>query len=384
MFDPVEKETHLIKEHIRASQDRIQSAVQAIANTVIRDRLPSPLELKFGPAEDFFGYDGKQHALLVAIEKDRVPCTIHAHALRQISAKVGVPMQYIHLLNQASEGEWRRRQLGGDLTNLFHKSDFTKRGGEPTKFLLRFVGQELRGFMSRSFNRHLASTPTLRAFLDACRVCEALPADVSLSPVRYSLSAYVPVVFSPVANQPIAIGVRWTNSDFGAGKLSIALTVLHARRGGSMVLSEEFSKVHLGAIIQESDIEMSAETEAKELEAVASAIKDTVVGQLKPESIQKLLKAIERASEAEVDWLKLKGQLRKYLYDEELKTVEAIARGEKTGHLDLPPPGTDGHGNPIPSKWWAATTLSWMAEQLDDLDRKADLQQEAGKFLEAK
>ena len=67
-----------------------------------------------------------------------------------------------------------------------------------------------------------------------------------------------------------------------------------------------------------------------------------------------------------------------------LKTVEAIARGEKTGHLDLPPPGTGGNGNPIPSKWWAATTISWIAEQLDDLDRKADLQQEAGKFLEAK
>lgn len=379
----IDRAQQLLTNAITASKERVVAMISLISNTVIRDRLVQPEELQFRSSGGMVGFQ-QPDQIVFAIDKERVPYTLHRHALGQMADKISLPIKHVNNLDVSSKDDWRRELLAENLNEMFHKTEFPPhRGGGPLKFLLRFVGQELRGFQSRTYGRHLASIPMLRAFLEACREVGATPATAQHTSVRYSLSAYLPHAFEPFPGEAVAIGMRWANSDFGAGKLSVSLCIMHVRRGTSAVLSDEFSRIHLGSLIQEGDIEVSAETEAKEVDAAASIIRDVVVGKLKPESVSALLRAIDAAHTAQVDWTQLKGQLKSFLLKDELTTLEAIVAGERTGSIDLPPPGTGADGRPLPTKWWASNLVAWFADQTDDVDRKADLQVEAGKFLES-
>lgn len=250
------------------------------------------------------------------------------------------------------------------------------------RFLLRFVGDELRGFMSRSYGRHLASKPMLAAFLSSVNGAGAEPVDATSSAVKNTLSCYLPIVFEPTPKEYVAVGVRWTNSDFGAGRLTVSLAMMSIARGTSVVLSDEYSRRHIGSVIQDDDLlEISDETAAKEVEAAASGIKDAVDSLLKPESVKRLMGAIERAREQKVDWTTLRRDLKKFLYEEELKTVD---KAIELGTNALPSPGTGANGEPLPTKWWTMNILALLAEQAPDAERKIELQQEAGHYLELK
>ena len=66
------------------------------------------------------------------------------------------------------------------------------------------------------------------------------------------------------------------------------------------------------------------------------------------------------------------------LLKEELACLEQMM---KERHAKLPTIELDEDGLPVPSNWWVAQAVSFLASVEDDPDRKIDLQQEAGKFI---
>jgi hypothetical protein len=196
------------------------------------------------------------------------------------------------------------------------------------------------------------------------------------------MSCFLPIVFEPTPKEYVAVGVRWTNSDFAAGRLSISLALMSISRGTSAVLSDEYSRRHIGSVIQDDDLmEISDETATKEVEAAASGIKDAVDNLLKPESISRLMDAIELAHTQKVDWATLRRDLKKFLYEAELTKLDDAAQ---KGIGDLAPPGVGADGKPLATKWWTMNVLALLADSEQDSDRKIELQQEAGRFLELK
>lgn len=372
-----------LAERIQFGKEQQEAMIARVANMVIRDRLPPPSLMEFAPQYDDHG--GLSLSILRTASGPLVETDLrlHRHALNQLAAKVGLPMTFVNrLLKEGGSDEtfWERQLLADNFNELFHRMKFIERGGRPSAFLCRIVGDQLRGFLSRSFNRHLASRPLLLAYVDACSQVGAQPVEAVASDVRLSLKCFKPRVFEPVPGEFIAVGVDWSNSDFGAGKLMVSLIVMRVSSGTAVTLSDEFAKVHLGSVIEDSDVEMSEETAAKEVDTQASAIKDAVTKLLGQEYIDRLLRAIELAQSEEIAWTKLKGKLKDFLYKEELATVETLLSNDMT--VDLPPVGLGKDGKPLPTRWWASNIVSMIATKTEDQDRKIELQRQAGKLLE--
>jgi hypothetical protein len=378
----LERAEEAAERRFEVGESEQNALLELVAKTVIRDRLALPTDARFEMGDD----SGGNPQLVLRYRKkskwEDQAYSIHRHALGQLAAKAEIPVAYVNRLNARNKSlEWRTELLTKNFNDLFHKTEWgNDRLGRPMQYLHRVVGTELRGFLSRIYNRHLASAPLLRAFVETTREMTARPIEAVASDVRYSLKCYLPHVFEAYPGQYLCLGVEWTNSDFGAGRHMVSQCLWDPLRDTGAVLDEGISKVHIGAIIEDSDLELSPETLAKEVETQVSAIHDAVADMLSEKSLQRVRQAVRIAAEHEVSWSKLKGQLANYLYKTDLETIERLLAGDE-GVVDLPPPGYTSEGRPIPTKWWAATLVSTMAARTKDEDRKMDLQHAAGEFL---
>lgn len=363
---------------IAAGARHEEELLNTVAKLVIVDRLVPPKRMTFAPVPacdtarlmlNYFTDDG-----------GGLGVTIHRHAFTQLCQKVSLPMSYANMLE--GKGAWQELLLAHNLNELFHKEDWTERGGQPTRFLHRIVDGELRGFLSRRFNRHLASAPLLRSFIDACRASGAQPVESYSSPVRNALKCLLPKVFEAFPGEYICLGVEWSNSDFGSGKLKVSQTVWRVAIGSSSILDEGLSRTHIGSIIEDSDIEMSNETALKEVAAQQSAVQDHVKQYLSEKMTSRLLAALRMAHDELIPWSQLRSRLRDVLSKGDLDWMQGVIdTGESI--IDLPPLSYSPSGERMPNRYWAANAISAVAAKAEDIDRKMELQREAGRLLAA-
>lgn len=366
-----------MKARIEQGIEQQDQLVERVANMVIKDRLVAPSATHFTAhtGEIRIAYANPKAGAVYRMED----LSIHRHALTQLAQKVLLPLTYVNFLQTKSE-QWKPELLAEILERSFANTKFSDRSGAP-KFLHRIVGGELRGFLSRRFNRHIASAPLLRAFIETCMAVGAMPFDSTASDIKVALKCLLPHVFEPVPGEFICIGVEWSNSDFGAGRMQVALSMWMPQGDRFTVLDHVVSRVHIGSIIEETDIDISEETAQKEAEAQCSAIKDSVLNQLSETSIDRLLKAVAMAHEEQIPWGQLKGQLARFLAKKDIETLQSLLDEEV---LDLPPVRVDVLGGKVPTKWWTTQALAWLANRTEDPEKKLELQHAAGSFLEVK
>jgi hypothetical protein len=345
--------------------------IEQVARNVIVDKLVPPKLMVFhtDPKRPIFvNYNALQDF------------TIHRHAFGQLCSKVGFPMTYASSLINAED--WRKELLCHNLNRLFHLTEWSDKNG-PTRFLHRIVGNELRGFLSHRYNRHLATAPMLRTFIDSCRVAGARPIDATTTAVRVSLKYLLPKVFEAFPGEVVCFGSEFGNSDFGAGRLTVRSTIWRAGSATSSVLDEVFGKVHIGSVIEDSDLEISDDTAKKEVVAQQGAIRDAVIQQLQEKTIERLLKAIRLAFEEEVPWSRLRPQLAKFLSKADQDWMEGLVKGSATNIIDLPPiHRTFPDDLATPNIYWASACIGALADKSEDPDKKLELQKEAGRLLE--
>jgi hypothetical protein len=363
-----------VEQRVAVGLKQESSLIQSVMSTVIVDKLVPPAQMLFSSPITEEG-----QPLLIAFGGSSY--RLHAHAFGQMCAKVNLPMNYANGLRWVGvKDEWKPRLLAHILNEHYHQPEWKERSGQ-TRFLHRIVDHEVRGFLSRRYNRFLASAPLLTAFVDACRANGAKPIEATHSSVRSALKCIMPQVYEPFPGEYICVGVEWSNSDFGAGKLAVSQTVWRVLTGSSAVLDESISRVHLGSIIEDSDLEMSDDTARKEVTAQQSAIADVVAGQTSAETIDRLLAVMRKANEEQIPWNQLKTRLKGILTKSEQEWVESSLKSSDMGIIDLPPISHNGAGFPQPTSYWAASVMALLAGKCEDEDRKLDLQREAGKLL---
>ena len=310
---------------------------------------------------------------------------IHPHALGQICGVASFPRIFARRLRQGAA--WEKILLEHNLNQLMHKTKFLDRRKQRAKFLQRIVGDgptaELRGFLSRNYNRHLASLPLLRGFMVGCNEVGARPIEATTSAIRFSLKCFLPYVFEPVDGEFVTFGVTWSNSDFGSGRMKVSMSAMRVSSGTLSVLEDSLSRVHIGSIIEEADLTLSDEAMAKEVDAQVTMIQEVVTKQLSPQPVNRLCDAIRIAHETQVPWFKIKSELGKILQKKELENIEELLKRGSDDIEDLPPPGVATNGSPIPTRWWASNVVGWMADREQNPDRKSDLQNLAGSVLKA-
>lgn len=354
-----------------AAEER--TLIENIAKTVIVDKLVPPKMMGFQALEGrlFIRYEGLEGQF-----------GVHPHALSQLCEKVkpSLPAKYVRgLLGMDGRGDL----LSYSLEYLFNTDDWVEKSGQSQRFLHRLVGNELRGFLSRRFNRHLASAPLLRAFLDECKAHGAKPVEGKSTHVLHTLKCMTPTVFEVFPGEYVCVGVEWGNSDFGSGRLKVCQTVWRVNPGTAAVLDISSGGRHVGALIEESDVEMSDETAQKEVAAQQSYVRDLVRGYLTEASINRLLQALRVAHTQAIPWNLLLKRI-EFLHKSELELLEGNLTG-KAGItiLDLPPVSYNEDGTRAPNAYWASSALGAIAAKVDDTDRRMELQREAGKLLAA-
>lgn len=349
--------------------------------------------------------DGFTKSQALAEAMSRPPISVHPHALGQMVGaiqeerkkhnkrrldheKCGPTVQYIRSLGSATE-PWEETLFENILEGHFHNGEFIDRRKNPSKFLFRLVGEkdalELRGFVSRNFNIFLPSYPMLRAFMETCDQLEAQPVESVATPVRFSLKCFLPYVFEPVPGEFVTIGAEWSNSDFGAGRLTISGCAMRVSSGNLVILNKGLSRTHLGPVIEETDLELSDEAMLAAVKAQCLIIRDVVRGQLEPNVVNKILLAIKAAHEEQIPWSRLERELGTLLRKKEVQQIQEFLNNGLSDIEDLPQPAymkdTDGKSVPVATRWWASNVVSWLSAKEPDTDRKTELQKLAGSIL---
>jgi hypothetical protein len=365
-----------MKRRILIGEEHRNSIIQKVLSTHIIDKLVSPESMRIvHDNHDFFveysnGYQAR----------------IHRHAMGQLAGTAGIPRRYVSALRDGvvSMPSRDRHDLLCHVFNTHYtKGEYLDRSRKPTKFLHRTVDGELRGFLSRNFNRRIGSVAMLRPFIEKCQEHYAAPVAVTVSPVKITLQCFLPDVFEPVPGEFVTFGVSYTNSDFGAGRLTVSSTIMRATSGSTSILSDEFSMVHLGALISEEEITLSEATLKKEAETHIAAIKDMVSSVLSEGNISNILKMITYSTEKKITLSALKDKLKDLLGKGELDNIEDLLKNAESGIVDLPPVNSDGEDN-NPSLWWAASALGWMASNETDPDKQGALHLAAGRLIKTK
>ena len=285
-------------------------------------------------------------------------------------------MGFINLCEK-EDALWATATLCGVLEDFYQNKKFKFGKSERPVFLHRVVNEELRGFMSRRYNIHLATGRMVQDFVTACTRNLALPAEGIATDVRFSLKAFLNVPVQ-AAGEFLGVGVEFSNSDFGAGKMKVSSFLFRVASGGFISCDEGIARVHLGRILEDSDIDIDQETTRKEAEAIGAAIGNAVDALLKPDSLERLIAAIDRAWHEQIPWSSLQKRLSSLLGKDEIGTVKAfLDQNIET----LPALIPSDQGVNTPTSWWVASVLGQLASSEKDPDRKLDLQKAAGSFL---
>ena len=287
--------------------------------------------------------------------------SIHKHALGQLAERAGVPSAYLGDL-ASSESPWAN-QLAARILN-----DHTHLGMPQDRLLVRSVNGQVRGVLSDKYRR-LDSLPLIEAFAGECQRFGAVCVGGTASDTRLALKALLPLVFEPVKGEALAIGIEWFNSDFGAGKYGIRSYLLRLVCLNGATAEDAFSQVHLGGRLAE-EISYSDKTLQLDTQTTMSATKDHVRMLLEPAKVNSFLDGIRRADERKVDWRGVRGRLAKSLNKGELEKVKEAFEGQDVVNL---PPGQ--------SEWRASNAVSWIANTVEDADRKLELERVAGSFF---
>lgn len=287
---------------------------------------------------------------------------IHKHALGQIASRAGIPTAYLAELVRG-QNEWQRELAAHMMREHF--------GHDRSKYLVRSVQGEVRGFLSDRYRR-IDSRPLLHAFAEECHKVGAVPVDGGITDTRVSVKAILPRVFEPVPGEALCLGIEWGNSDFGAAAHTIRPFILRLWCLNGATMENSMSQVHLGRQMNE-DIELSQRTYAYDTKASISALRDIVGGVLSAKKVDNLMDAIRTAEEAKVDWKTAKNLLSKRLLKGELKSAEESFTGPDV--VNLPP------GNTM---WRASNAVSWLAKNTEDPNRKLELERVAGELVNGK
>ena len=361
----------MLEEQIHKSQNSAMGVIEKVTNEVPTDRVVHTRALTFALQEQEQPKNSDiilPPTILMGTKDKRFKGHfmegMHKHALTQVAERAGIPGTYLNRLLGKPYGP---ELVIENLTTIFQKE-------EPSKYLVRSVGDEIHGVLSDSFRR-MDSRPIIEAFAAECQAVGAVPVEGVGGDLRWSLRAILPMVFQPStkpgSEEYIAFGLALTNSDFGVGALSLRLFMLRVWCSNMSLLDECLRQVHLGKRLADN-IEFSAETYELDTRTQVSAVKDLIQGSLAPakinESVALIGKALEERISPKNAWAELPKQ---GLLKGEVAKVREIFND---GGVEMLPPGT--------TTARLSNAISWFAKQPEQSpERRIELEAVAGKLL---
>jgi hypothetical protein len=341
-----------MEEIIHAGGRSATEVIESVQNMIIKDRLSESNKIKFEPV----GADSIDIYLKALDEK----YSLHPFALTQSMIRAGIPnvnkfqqLMYMH-------GEVGNQLLAHNLNILFGESEKTN--------LIRTVETEVRGLLSDRFRR-MDARPLLEKFVEGCQVIGARPIEGFVEDTRVVLRAVLPVVFEPLPNEVMLFGYEWRTSDFGHGAHCMNLWTKRLWCTNHAILDEALRQIHLGKKLDDT-VNFSQETVNLNTQATASQLYDTVVSMLSPQRVKYYLEGIRELANEKVTPTSIKSFLeKKFAKTERERIIEQF----NTADIEMMPVGSN--------KWRLSNAISWVANEVDNMDRKLYYQQVAGDMI---
>jgi len=283
---------------------------------------------------------------------------VHKHAVAQLFQRLDIPAPYAHALLTSRE-EWKTELLRHTLAEHAKNSK--------DRYLVRTVGEEVRGILSDRFRR-LDSEPLLKAFVEGVTSVGGILYEGLADDLRVSVRAIIPQIVEPVPGEAMVFGLHWQNSDFGAGTYSVNAYAMRLVCLNGMLGESQIKQIHLGKRLDDN-LQYSQRTYELDTAATASATRDTVRALLGPAVIARKVDAIRRAHAETTDFATAFKSVGKLLGKEE--TAIAKRHFEGSENIMLP------RGN---TRWRFSNVLSWMANSAEDQERKLCLQEAADRL----
>lgn len=344
------KARDILERQFEAGRANALRVIEQIERDIPTDRIVRGRALKFVPVADGIEVG-------IGDTQERV----HQHALDQLADRAAFPRTYAHEL-LANTNEWARDLLAHNLRTLYQQ-------GSDGRYLTRSVGGEMRGFLSDKYRR-LDSRPLLESFVKSFTEMGAVPSNGYALETKVGVRCLLPMVFEPVEHEVMAFGLHWGNSDFGDGTHLLRLVMFRLWCTNEAIMQDSLRQIHLGKRLSE-DFTYSDKTYQLDTSASASAVKDMVEHLLSPAHINESVALVKRASEHEVKPGAISAWLKKHLTKSEAKVAEDSFNSADV--INLPPGNTS---------WRLSNTISLLARDTKNENRKLDLQRLAGKAVE--
>lgn len=338
-----------MEELIHKGSGSAMNVIEYVDQLVIKDRLSFSNKIEFAPKNG--------ETINIKLTGLKEEYDLHPHALMQSTLRAGIPnaTKFIELMK--SHKEVGIDLLAHNLTTLFKQSDKTN--------LIRTVKDEVRGVLSDRFKR-MDARPLLESFVRGCEAIGARPIEGFVEDTRVILRAVLPIVFEPVDNEVMLFGYEWRTSDFGHGAHCMNMWTKRLWCTNHAILDECLKQIHLGKRLDDS-INFSQVTVDLNTEATASALYDTVVSLLNPARVDLYLDAIREMNETEMSPTQVKNFL-KLKFDK--AQTQAIIDQFNSADIEMMPAGQ--------TKWRLANAISWVANEIDNVENKLYHQQVSG------
>jgi hypothetical protein len=295
------------------------------------------------------------------------PLTFHRNAIGQACTKAEIPATYVDSMLENGQADL----ACSNLNRRFHDVEVTKRG-RPRRYNLRSVNNQVRGFVSDVFPRW-DSNALVEAFIGSVTEYGGIVVAAQCSDLRFSLKAVLPVMFEPIENEIMLLGMSLRNSDFGVSMYDISALVDRLKCTNLMTMQSEFAKRHLGRQYDDGEL-YSQGTINKETDALISATRDVVKAYLSPASIEVQLNHIKTVGTEVIDADVLFAELKKKnrLTKDEAEKAKQLYRSADT---ELLPRGD--------TRWRLSNALALLAQQ-STVDRGLELEEVAGEVAQLK
>lgn len=360
-----DEKLHNIIKQGRSSADNV---IQHIQNLRIVDKLAKADKLTFTPHEGSIGWKVAGQVAAVATDAPGTDIMIetpifgiHSNAFGQLAQHAGVPGDYVRKMVSAPD-PWRKTLICDVLNEHFAHTDEDKR------LLMRTVEQEVRGAMSDRY-KILDSAPIVAAFKESVTALDAIPSGGYVSDVRIGLRALHPKTLVLKSGQVLCLGIQLRHSEFGRGTLSVSVFVFRPECLNTAVLKNALNLRHLGRKMADN-MALSQRTINLNTAAAASEVVDIVEQALAPQCRDTIKDQLDRADSKEVEFLPYRERIEKALGKGLCAKVKEAFEGEDV--VNLPERQT---------LWRLSNAVSWVAHEIGDADRSADLERLAGSLL---
>lgn len=352
-FSPAEREAKArakLRERINVGQKAAVAALGRIQNEVPVDRVIRARALTFLPdLQNGVAMQAGEHPIL----------GLHKHARGQLAQRLGFPARY---MNDILGQPWGRELVAHNLQKL-------AANGPDEKVLVRAVADQVRGVLSSSY-RTDDSRPALDSLLEFSREVGAVVVQGHALDTRVSFKIMKgePVEIFP--GEWAIIGLDYRTSDYGNGARELLGWIERLLCLNGCVVTTNFRRVHLGGRI-ESDVDFSSRTKKLNEQYTRSATRDMAKALLGDGAIEKMVTLVRAANDAALNPDKALATLKGAVNKAEEKL---IVDKYNSPDVELLPAGN--------TAWRFSNAISWLAGQVEDQDRRLDLERLAGQVVE--